>query len=102
MIKQKFLDFLLTCGESQGKAILETADKSQVLALIFLFHNIVLNKESLSHQSKKLLNKHKKIISRILDKKNSEKRKYSIIRNNSEKFYSIIKSTKKVLLKALK
>lgn len=102
MKKQDFFNILLTCGENQAIALLETLDKSQVSALVYLFYNIRENKSCLSAQSRGILSKNQTIFSKLLNKKNSEKKNYLIIRNNSEKFYSILKSTRKVLLKVLK
>jgi len=97
-----FFHLLLSCSKTQGKALLETADREQVANLVNLIYNIVLNSSVLPAHTKKLLSKHKKLISKLTNKKNSDKKKYSIIRNNSSQIHSILLSGKKALIKVLK
>ena len=101
MKQQIYIKLLLTSDKNQAKALLETADKHQVEALIHLIYNITVNKSSISTQSKKLLSKHQKLISKLLNKKNTNSKNYSIIRHNSEKIYSILSSVSKVLLRVI-
>ena len=97
-----FFHLLLSCSKNQAIALLETANEEQVANTVIIIYNITLNSSVLSPQTQKLLSKHKKLISKITNRKNSDKKNYSIIRNNSSKIHNILLSAKKILIKVLK
>lgn len=96
-----YLHLLLTCSKNQAKALLETADKSQVLSIVKVLYNLEQNTAVLSNLSKSLLKKHKKLLSQLVKKSNTDKRNYSLIRKNWIKIHSIIISAKPTLIKVI-
>jgi hypothetical protein len=102
MKSSPFLQVLLTCEKNQAKALLETADPHQVGSIVKIIHNISQNSSLLSAQTQKLLTQYKTLILRLSNKNNSEKKNYSLIRNNSTQIYNLLHSSKKTLLRVLK
>lgn len=101
MKNKYFFYLLLSCGKNQGIALLETADKHQTSELVNLLYNLTLNTKTLSPKTRIILKKNKKILSKLFNKKNTDKRNYSIIRNNSAKIYNLIKSAERVINKVV-
>ena len=101
MENQHYLALLISCSRNQGRALLETADKDQVLMVVQTVFNLTKNRPVLSSKCKTLLKKHTKFISQLLNKKNTDKKNYSLIRSNSSKIFDLIYSARNTLSKAI-
>lgn len=101
MEKQHYLALLLTCSINQGRALLETADKEQVIIIVQTIFNLTKNRSILSSKCRTLLKKHTKLITQLINRKNTDKKNYSLIRANSIKIFNLISSAKSALSKVL-
>jgi len=97
MKNSNFLNLLLTCSRNQGRALLETADKSQVSDIVKTIYNLSKNESLLLPHTKTLLRRHAKLIERLTNKRASDKSSYSLIRKNWAKILSLLLSAKKIL-----
>jgi hypothetical protein len=96
-----YLHLLLACSKSQAKALLETADKSQVLSVVKVLFNLERNILLLSKYSKSLLRKHNKLLTHLLKRTNSDKTNYSLIKKNWVKIFQLLTSAKSILTKVI-
>jgi hypothetical protein len=75
-----FLQFLLSnqIHDIQAKAILDTVDKSQLLALSEIAYNLLHANLQLSEKELKEINKKKWLLKIVADKKNTQQKKDTI------------------------
>ena len=96
-----YLHLLLSCSRNQAKALLETADKSQVLSIVEVLFNLGKNTAVLSKPTKSLLKKHKRVLSYLTKNSNSDKKTYSMVKKHWVKIHKLLISAKSTLTKAI-
>ena len=101
MKNSHFFHLILLTTRNQAKALLETATKDQVLTIVKIIYNLNQNQSMLIPKTKSLLNKHKKLVSKITNKKNTDKKNYTLITKNWSKILNLISSSKNILLKVI-
>ena len=94
-----FILLLLTCSKSQARAILETANEHQVLALSEIALNFVSQNSKKSKQSS--LNRKRKVIEKLGNRDLKERTKYSLICNNWELVWKLVIEFKPTLKQLL-
>ena len=102
MRSSHFILLLLECSRNQARALLETASEQQVVMICRLLLNLRENIVMLAQESRRIVEKNKKLIERLSRKSTKEKTKYSLIRRFWSTVYNLIKSAKRVLIRVLK
>ena len=101
MKNSHFFHLILLTTRNQAKALLETANKYQVLEIVKIIYNLNKNQQILLPKTKNLLNKHKSLISKLTHKNNTDKKNYTLIVKNWIKILNLISSSKNILLKVI-
>ena len=96
-----FFHLILLTTRNQTKALLETANKYQVLEIVKIIYNLNKNQQILLPKTKILLNKHKRLISKLTNKNNTDRKNYILIVKNWIKILNLISSAKNILLKVI-
>lgn len=92
---QNFLSLLLSTSKEQAIALLQTSTKDQLLLIAEIAHNIL--QLPLPKKAKHYVNKKKKIIERLADKKLSQTRKFSLVEKNAQFLLQLLLSIKSQL-----
>ena len=101
MKNSHFFHLILLTTRNQAKALLETANKYQVLEIVKIIYNLNKNQQILLPKTKILLNKHKRLISKLTNKNNTDRKNYILIVKNWIKILNLISSAKNILLKVI-
>ena len=96
---KSFLKLLLTTDKSQARALMETINKEQVEVLVEIFINLL--KLDVPTNTKSLLKKRKRLISKLVNKRINVSTKLSAIRRHFRQVHNTLLSVKNKLLQLL-
>ena len=101
LLKHKsFLELLLTTDKSQARALMETINKEQAEVIVEIFINLL--KLDVPTNTKILLKKRKRLITKIINKRVGISTKLNDIRRHFRQVHDTLLSVKNSLLKLLK
>ncbi len=96
---KEFVLLLLKCSKSQARALLETADKQQVLALSEIALNFVDQK--LKTTKDRLFKRKKSVIEKLGSRKHTERFKYTLVCNHWNLVWKLVLDFKPALTQLL-
>ena len=95
-----FIELLLNGDKQQAYALIDTATRDQVLALIEIFIN--LHRLKVPNKTEHLLKKRKRLFQPLISDKVNVKRKQSLIRQHRLQILDTLRSVRSKLLELLK
>ena len=98
---ENYLHLLLTTSKVQARALLETSNPDQVLAISEIILNLVENQLPVSSNLRRHIAKNLSLFKKLSGRKVAEKTKYSIIRKQWKLIWNTLLLFKKNLIEAL-